>query len=625
MIEHAAHLLPAQGPISVFVHHNTLHAFEDLDFEAAVLAGAERFGCQPYLSEERFRAELAGGRILVQDLRKVLEEDLGPGAHELVAGLTTRLAIRLAMVEHSFSEPDEAELAWVLTETRALEHLRSDLPPDVRRRLLNRARSAHGRDRSLAALETLLVRDLWAACYRVAKLATPLPPPPPPRRLRLRDRLLAAVAVDAHALVHPLMIRLAAAFLDQGIAYWSLPGRERGFYRAFLDLYGAGVHGDRWTADLGRVLRDELAAGGDALDSIAHSLDLMGVADDARAEVITATLLALRGWAGMFWQAETRPDRMPVHAVPATLADFLAVYLLVERGALAFLAREHLGHTGPLAELGPVLDARLPPPLARLTVARAGGLFQVAQVLGLDGPALAGLNRAAADALLGEIEAFHNLERRRIFHLAYERRHRLETLDALAAHVGTVAPPAGPPAFQAVFCIDEREESFRRHLEEVAPECETFGYAGFFGVAMYYRGVEDNHPVPLCPIAIRPEHEVEEVVDEGHAQKAELRARGRRALGRLRRGFDIGTRTFTRGTLLTATLGLLAVVPLVFRILFPRLTAAVRRTGEGLMRAPAHTHLELDRRPDVRPQLGKVAGFTKDEMAAIVRKLLEDT
>ncbi len=48
-IDHAAHLLPAQGPITVFIHHNTLHAFEDRSFEEAVEEGAQVFGCQPYL------------------------------------------------------------------------------------------------------------------------------------------------------------------------------------------------------------------------------------------------------------------------------------------------------------------------------------------------------------------------------------------------------------------------------------------------------------------------------------------------------------------------------------------------------------------------------------------------
>ena len=68
VIEHVSRLLPAQGPITVFIHHNTLHAFEDLPFDEAVKLGGQVFGCQPYLSEDRYREKLLRGRITVDDL-----------------------------------------------------------------------------------------------------------------------------------------------------------------------------------------------------------------------------------------------------------------------------------------------------------------------------------------------------------------------------------------------------------------------------------------------------------------------------------------------------------------------------------------------------------------------------
>src|SRR5262249_53062657 len=76
LIDHAAHLLPAQGPIDVFIHHNTLHAFEELPFDQAVRRGGEEFGCEPFLTESRYRAELDRGRIRFDDLRVVLREEL---------------------------------------------------------------------------------------------------------------------------------------------------------------------------------------------------------------------------------------------------------------------------------------------------------------------------------------------------------------------------------------------------------------------------------------------------------------------------------------------------------------------------------------------------------------------
>ena len=125
---------------------------------------------------------------------------------------------------------------------------------------------------------------------------------------------------------------------------------------------------------------------------------------------------------------------------------------------------------------------------------------------------------------------------------------------------GAVAGRAGRATFQVVCCLDEREESFRRHLEEVDPTCETFGVAGFFGVAMYYRGVAEAHFRPLCPVNIKPRHYVQEEPTHSFEDASRLQAEARRRLGRLSHRLHLGTRTFVGG-LLTGMLGSLATHP----------------------------------------------------------------
>src|SRR5438105_7054915 len=74
-VEQVAHLLPMQGPIGVFVHHNTLHAFEDRPFERAVIEASQLFGAEPYMSEAAYRAEVARGRIQLEDIDAVLDSE----------------------------------------------------------------------------------------------------------------------------------------------------------------------------------------------------------------------------------------------------------------------------------------------------------------------------------------------------------------------------------------------------------------------------------------------------------------------------------------------------------------------------------------------------------------------
>ena len=107
-VEHAAHLLPRQGPIGVFVHHNTLHAFEHLPFEEAVIEASHLFGAEPYMSEAAYRAELARGRIQLVDIDAALDSE--PDA--LVFARLSRGSLRRAMITPGVREFDAATILW---------------------------------------------------------------------------------------------------------------------------------------------------------------------------------------------------------------------------------------------------------------------------------------------------------------------------------------------------------------------------------------------------------------------------------------------------------------------------------------------------------------------------------
>jgi uncharacterized protein len=621
-IEQAARYLPAQGPIDVFIHHNTLHAFEHEPFEEAVVRAARLLDTEPFLPESRYREALATGRIREADLEAVLAADTACPAALMVAGGSVSLHdLYRCLLLYPVREESDASVRWTLTESDVLDTLRPDLPPAARGRLLA---AAAGDERRAAS-------DLWHACMEaVSLLRSAVVRSGAP--VRHRELLLALdPALDTDALVHPLLIRLCAAYLDQGVASWAMPGRDRGLWPAVADLYG-GRLGPRqaWSRRLPAALR--AAAGLPADECVACELDRLGVPPDHREAFITQSLLALRGWAGMIRQFEERPDRAPVAAVPARLVDFLAVRLVCDRVATEWAAHR-LGVARSPAAAAPAenlaglwweLRDRYPAHSGRGSVCRAFRLYQVAQLVGLTAIAIRALDENELLRLEHAIAAFDGTTRRRLFHLAYERRHRIETLDALAAHEAVACPPAAAPAAQWIFCIDERCESFRRHLEELGPAHETFGTAGFFAVPMYYQGLDDWHAAPLCPIAVRPGHTVVEVPRDDAVARHEFQRSLRRRYGQLAGSLSSGSRSLVRGGLFTPVIGALAAIPLVARVAFPRLAARIGTAAAALAGRRIPTRLALE--PGAAPPLvpGTQAGFEVAEMAGIVRRVLAD-
>lgn len=65
------------------------------------------------------------------------------------------------------------------------------------------------------------------------------------------------------------------------------------------------------------------------------------------------------------------------------------------------------------------------------------------------------------------------------------------------------------PDAQLVFCIDTRSELIRRNIENKG-NYETFGYAGFFGIAMDYENLNDGIIRKACPPIVNSAYKVSE-------------------------------------------------------------------------------------------------------------------
>jgi len=635
-------LLPFQGPITSFVFLNPLQGLEGMPFDEAVRQGAEIFGCAPYLSETRYLQKQQQGRITPEELSAVLTRELGLRGKDPIGPQGSRHDFRLELLRRQMRLGPPEELAWWIAETNALRKLQADVTPEVRREFLRRSRDWI-LDRGLqwpawpqAELgepseqwsddrwEQASLVCLWhAALAGVRNISPNVQAPARPRRVR--DQLLKLSGVDSDQQVHELLIRLCAAVTDQGLAGWRLPNREGGLWKAFLSLYSEpGWLSGHWLSPALEELRRLQTAQVSAVDSLIESLSELGISRESMETCLRDSLVPLRGWAGLLWQMETRSDRVATPVPQGTLLEFLAVRLLLDRIAARKIATERLNYHGPLVGLW-----RMNPPPgddrdSQQEEVRALQVFQVAQWRGWTAGDLLELTPQSWEELVRELETFGPLERCRIQHLAFETRYREKALSAIAGRAALPSHRVQQPRFQAVFCIDTREESFRRHLEEVCPEVETFGAAGFFGVPIYYRGVADAHYSTLCPIVVRPQHWIVEDVIYTQEAANRRRSRTRKALGKASHRVQEGSRGLATGALLTAGLGVLASIPLVASVLFPRLTSRIQDQAARLFAPPGGTRLRLERSTEKPGPEGDAIGFSLAEMINMSERTLRD-
>ena len=566
----------------------------------------------------------------------------------------TRYDLRMQMLLAPIRTGPSAELSWLVAETDALRVFRREVPSaevarivdETKRMVMRDYRNPHAlgdehtgqllssllKDFGVARIENWSSQDwqaftlhfMWRLCQRGARVAG-APELTWANYRRPRDLAILCGAGDADLLTNELLTRYASAFLDQGFASWPLPDRDAGFYRSFVQLFAApSTLAGGWLHRLEKLVAQEAALNFSPEESIERSLEDLGI-DEANVDAfIERTLLALPGWGGMMWQMETNADWTIRPAPAGSLMQFLAVRLLIDRAALLQVAEPITGSQTSCKDAIAGLRNHGQAVGSDWGVQRAFSIFQVAQLMCWAPAMLATLDNRQWQLVANEVEAFSAFQRRHVFQMAYEYRYTTSALDAISVRAREGMSPVPAPKFQVMCCLDDREESFRRHLEEIEPKIETFGAAGFYSVAMYFRGVADAHYIPLCPVVIKPKHYVCETTSLTFQDADRRRAETRKALGRASHRVHIGSRGLIGG-IATAVLGSVASIPMVARVLFPWLTARVRTILARFVQPPPITQLHLERRePEPGPDQGHL-GFSLDEMVAIVDRLLNDT
>lgn len=640
-LEEVAHRLPAQGPIATFIHHNTLHAFQHLSFHDAVAEACAIFDAEGYLPESEYRAAWQAGRISDDDVAYALARRRRELPDRRIGALRLSQIEGWMLREGVVDDPPVA-LRWAREELDRARRFRHGVSAEAERRILTRsegflARAESAPTSSLAAALRLRARGedvgaaleaSWAVCAELAEGAREKPSERLLARIGIdrthRDLLVAAGAPDPAAQSNAELVSFLAAYLDEGMARWSMPNRERGLLRSFVaQLEAAPLTEQAWLRSAHQSLAASLSSAASPAQMLETLLEDLGVAQPHWGSYLLRAHAALPGWAGMVARLEHHPEDRRPGAPPASLLELSILRLTLDRSAV----QERMALMGLEGRPRKLVDeVRRAGLLAHLDRADAtiDRLHQITQLAGHAAPDLVAMGAETVHALVDAIEDFDGLSRRRVLHEAYERHHLLEIVGAVDARLAEPQPAPRAPRLQTLFCIDDREEAFRRHLEEQDPAYETFGAAGFFGVAMRYTSLDDPSSRDLCPIAVKAGHAIHEQPASGMEARAEERRRRRALLALVAHELTDGSRSFFRGVLVTSLLGLFALLPLALQLASPRLATRALRWLASALVPGVDTELGLERADEAHEASGLPLGFTLEEQVDRVEALLRN-
>jgi uncharacterized protein YbcC (UPF0753/DUF2309 family) len=372
---------------------------------------------------------------------------------------------------------------------------------------------------------------------------------------KLRNSWKEKLKFNIDKAVHPALFRIVGSFLDQGISIWKFPLSDKSFLNALRDIEKNSLSKIFTSKRVENLFYNTHTKIEDALKII--------VSDESLFEhYLFDQQFAHPGWSGIIAVIEGNQNSL-LDKRKISLSEFILFELLLEIDALDKKFGE--GKWKPLANY---------------------------------------INSNSIEKLFSKINHSELFEVYSLWQEIFEWNYYDQVL--LGLQLNKSSDIQNKKEVQAILCIDDRECSFRRYIEEEIPFSETYGTAGFFNVEFYFQPEHGKFFTKVCPAPVNPKYLIKEYeAKKRHNAEWHLNKNGQGILG---------------GWLISQTLGFWSAL---------KLTSNIFKPSESPLNVSSFQHMDKNGKLKIeasdKPQTshGLQLGFTVSEMADRMEGLLK--
>lgn len=361
--------------------------------------------------------------------------------------------------------------------------------------------------------------------------------------------------LDLDWFIYPLLFRLLGNYLDQGIALWPFPVVGKSFLEAIRELEKLSAVSIFKTAAIRKLFLEN------ALQLEGLLKLIVGDVPQLYEHYLWDQQFGHKGWSGMVGVVDHNPKTLLIPK-EINLEELICLELLLEIDTLNYV----LGNNWQ--------------PLAN----------------SLNG------NFPQFDAPIAKSELYQVLA---LWQKAYEWSYYDQVLYAVGSRKIESSGTIERKGFQGLFCVDDRECSFRRYVESLVPDCETYGLPGFFNAAFFYQPSGSNFLSKQAPASAKPQHLIKEY--------------GKAKLPPQNIYFAKSSHNFIMGWLVSQTVGFWFPIKLILNLLRPTAHLAYDDSIQNL-RKIGNLGVES---PGEKTESNLHLGYNLNEMTAIVHDVLQ--